>query len=64
MLPHLILIQPFSDCLIVGLCTAMAVLHLFSWDPLAFFFIHVLVWYIMDWFLLLVIQVRSSSSLK
>jgi len=56
MLPHLILIQPLSDCVILGLGSAWAVLHLFSWDPLAFFFIHLLLWYIMDWILLLVVQ--------
>ena len=57
MLPHLIFVQPLSDCIILGLASAWAVLYLFSWDPLAFFFIHLLVWYLMDWILLLVIQV-------
>jgi len=56
MLPHLIFVQPLSDCIILGLASAWAVLYLFSWDPLAFFFIHLLVWYLMDWILLLVIQ--------
>ena len=64
MLPHLIFVQPLSDCIILGLASAWAVLYLFSWDPLAFFFIHLLVWYLMDWILLLVIQVITVGLLR
>lgn len=56
MLPHMMFMEPLSECLVLGLASAWAVLYLFRWDPMAFFFIHVLLWFIMDWILLLIIQ--------
>lgn len=52
-------LEPFSECMVLGMLTAWSVLFIFRWDPLAFFFIHVLVWFLMDWSLLLIVQVRS-----
>jgi len=56
MCPLTTIFEPFSECMVLGAMTAWSVLFLFRWDPLAFFFVHLLLWFIMDWALLLVVQ--------
>lgn len=57
MLPHIILFEPLSECMVIGGCTAWAVSTLFKWDALAFYLIHILAWFMCDWVLLSVVQV-------
>jgi len=56
MCPFTTFCEPFSECMVLGAITAWSVLFLFRWDPLSFFFVHILVWFMMDWALLLVVQ--------
>ncbi|CAG5123396.1 unnamed protein product [Candidula unifasciata] len=48
--------EPPYQCLMQGLIMAFVTEHLFSWIPLVFFMGHVLVWFILDYILLCVIQ--------
>lgn len=69
MLPLTIILEPLSESVILGALVSWAVSTLFFWSPLAFFFVHCLVWFLMDYILLLVVQVwrfaliRSGTSL-
>ena len=56
MTPIAIFCEPFSECMLLGSLTTWSVMTVFGWDPLSFFFIHLLIWFLMDWILLLVIQ--------
>jgi len=60
MVPHTIVLEPLSECLILGACAAWAANTLSggSIDPYAFYMIHVLVWFLLDWILLNVMQVH------
>lgn len=62
MVPHTIVLEPLSECLILGACAAWAANTLSggSIDPYAFYMIHVLVWFLLDWILLNVMQVRYT----
>lgn len=62
MVPHTIVLEPLSECLILGACAAWAAHTLSggSIDPYAFYMIHVLVWFLLDWILLNVMQVHCS----
>ena len=37
MCPHTILLEPLSECMLLGCVTAWAVNFLFRWDPIFFF---------------------------
>ena len=64
MCPIATFFEPFSECMVLGAISAWSVLFLFRWDPLAFFFVHILLWFVMDWALLLVVQVIFYMLLK
>lgn len=57
MLPLVIIFEPLSECMVIGACTAWAVSVLFQWDVLGFYLVHILVWFLLDWILLSVVQV-------
>ncbi|XP_041348253.1 ceramide glucosyltransferase-like isoform X2 [Gigantopelta aegis] len=52
MLPHLMFLEPISECIIMGVCAALAFQYLFDFSPLAFFLLHVLVWFLLDYLLI------------
>ena len=56
MTPFASICEPFSECMLLGILTTWSVMTVFGWDPLSFFFLHLLIWFLMDWILLLVIQ--------
>ena len=56
MCPHLLLFEPLSECMVIGATGAWAAFYLFRCAPISFFLIHVLVWFLMDWALLHVVQ--------
>ncbi|KDR09706.1 hypothetical protein L798_15636, partial [Zootermopsis nevadensis] len=56
MVPHTILLEPLSECMVIGACASWAVSFLFRWDPLVFYLVHILVWFLLDWILLSIIQ--------
>ena len=56
MMPLTTFLEPFSECILMGLLTAWSVFYLFCWDPLLFFLLHILIWFLMDWVLIHVVQ--------
>lgn len=63
MVPPTILAEPFSECMVLGICIAFATRVLFRWDPIVVFLIHLLIWCILDWFLLRSVQVIKKHKL-
>ena len=59
MVPYTILLEPLSECVVIGACASWAIWFLFRWDPLVFYLVHVLVWFLLDWILLSIIQVQQ-----
>ena len=56
MIPMTILLEPLTECMLLGLLSAWSVFYLFRWDPISFFLIHILVWFLMDWILIHIVQ--------
>ncbi|XP_022915093.1 ceramide glucosyltransferase [Onthophagus taurus] len=56
MLPLIVIMEPLSECMVIGLGAAWAVNVLFKWDVLGFYLIHILMWFICDWILLSIVQ--------
>lgn len=64
MLPLVIIFEPLSECMVIGACAAWAVGVLFQWDVLGFYLVHILVWFLLDWILLSIVQVTTFSRLN
>jgi ceramide glucosyltransferase len=64
MIPFTIILEPLSECLILGAIAALSVNYLFQWDALVFYLVHILVWFLLDWILLSTVQVGFSSEKK
>lgn len=56
MIPLVTLIEPLSECVLLGAATAWACHYLFKWDPLVFYLVHLLIWFLCDFILLKIIQ--------
>lgn len=56
LIPITAVLEPTFECLLMGLWGAWAVSSLFDWSGLAFFFVHALLWFLLDYILLLVLQ--------
>ncbi|XP_037045557.1 ceramide glucosyltransferase isoform X2 [Bradysia coprophila] len=56
MVPTMILLEPLSECMIVGVFASWAVNVLFHWDSLVFYLVHILLWFLSDWILLSIVQ--------
>ena len=57
-------LEPMQECFILGLYTSWTVNILFGWNSLVFFMIHVLGWFLCDYMMLKLVQVRMISILK
>ncbi|XP_067640467.1 ceramide glucosyltransferase [Eurosta solidaginis] len=56
MVPTTILLEPLSECMLLGALASWSAGLLFSWDPLVFYLVHVLTWCLSDWILLSIVQ--------
>jgi len=56
MVPHTILLEPLSECFVLGIFAAWSINYLFRIDAFAIYLFHVLVWFLLDYMLLNVIQ--------
>lgn len=56
MLPTMILLEPLSECMILGGLASWSVSVLFHWDALVFYLVHILMWLLSDWLLLSIVQ--------
>lgn len=50
-----------SECMVLGCLASWAVNVLFQWDALPFYLVHILVWFLSDWIMLSVVQVRTDE---
>jgi ceramide glucosyltransferase len=57
MIPFVILLEPLSECMMIGAVTAWSVSVIFQWDFFVFYLVHILIWFICDWTLLRIVQV-------
>jgi ceramide glucosyltransferase len=64
MVPPTILLEPFTECMMLGICAAFSTRILFMWDPIVVFLVHLLIWCIIDWFLLRSVQNGSVPFTK
>jgi len=56
MCPHTILLEPTSECMVAGGLAAWAAYVICRIDPLVFYLIHVLCWFLSDWTLIHIVQ--------
>ncbi|XP_064612082.1 ceramide glucosyltransferase-like [Liolophura sinensis] len=56
MIPVIIILEPITECMLMGVLTSWAAQYLFSVSPLAFFLLHVLCWFLIDYMLMRVIE--------
>lgn len=49
MVPLVSLLEPFTECLLLGVCAALSLSFLLAADALAVFLAHVLSWFMCDW---------------
>lgn len=56
MVPTMILLEPLSECMVVGALASWSVSLLFHWDALVFYLVHILMWLLSDWLLLSIVQ--------
>lgn len=56
MVPQWTLLEPFSECMLLGLLGAMSLSFLLALDPFATFLFHVLLWFLFDYKLLCTVQ--------
>lgn len=56
MIPMVIIFEPLSECMVIGALAAWAVSILFLWDSVTFYLVHILVWFLCDWILLITVQ--------
>lgn len=60
MVPVITIVEPLSECVLLGAGSSWATHYLFNWDPLVFFLVHLLVWFLCDFMLLCIIQVSDN----
>jgi len=56
MCPHTILLEPISECMMAGGLAAWAAYVIFRFDPVVFYLVHVLFWFLSDWVLIHIVQ--------
>lgn len=56
MVPHTIILEPLSECMMLGLVASWAAVTLFQADYLSFFLTHTLVWFCSDWLMLIIVN--------
>ena len=57
MVPFTILMEPVTECLLLGTLGALAARCLLQVDLIVFYLVHVLSWFLLDWLMLSVVQV-------
>merc|ERR1712209_172760 len=56
MVPFTVFLEPFSECMLAGALASLSSYILFRTDPVCFYLIHVLCWFLADWILIHVVQ--------
>ena len=58
-LPVCMLLEPVSECLLLGLAIAWSLAVLLKWSPVGVLFMHCLIWFLLDYVLIRTIQVGA-----
>ena len=58
MVPFTTLMEPVTECLLLGALGALAARCLLQVDLIVFYLVHILSWFLLDWLMLSVVQVR------
>ena len=61
MIPFTTLMEPVTECLLLGALGALAARCLLQVDLIVFYLVHVLSWFLLDWLMLSVVQVRCRG---
>ncbi|KAI1280568.1 Ceramide glucosyltransferase [Halotydeus destructor] len=56
MVPHTIILEPLSECMILGIMAAWSLNFLLQVDPFAVYLFHLLLWFLLDYVLLCIVQ--------
>ncbi|XP_063397093.1 ceramide glucosyltransferase-like [Mytilus trossulus] len=56
LLPHLIILEPLSECMLMGACASWAIEYLFGISSMGVFLMHILLWFLLDYTLLRVVE--------
>lgn len=56
MVPTTILLEPLSECMVLGALASWSASIIFKWDPLVFYLVHILTWFLSDWIMLSIVQ--------
>jgi len=64
MVPLVMAGEPFTECMLLGILASISTRIVFHWDPIVVFLIHLLIWCILDWFLLKSVQNGSLPFTK
>ncbi|OWF51098.1 Ceramide glucosyltransferase [Mizuhopecten yessoensis] len=56
MLPHLIILEPISECMLMGVLISWALDFLFNVSPMTVFLLHTLMWFLSDYCLLRIVE--------
>ncbi|XP_033636856.1 ceramide glucosyltransferase-B-like [Asterias rubens] len=62
--PSTIIMEPFSEAIVCGICAAWAANFLLGWDPIVFFMVHTLQWFLLDYIQLRALQVEPLNMSK
>lgn len=62
MIPVFIILEPITECMLLGVLVSWAAQYLLSVSPLAFFLLHLLGWFLMDYMLMRIIEVSPANS--
>ncbi|XP_046546569.1 ceramide glucosyltransferase-like [Haliotis rubra] len=58
MLPTLVLLEPMSECMIIGVCASLAIQYLFDASALVVFLLHILCWFLLDYSLITTVELN------
>ncbi|XP_025090290.1 ceramide glucosyltransferase-like [Pomacea canaliculata] len=56
MLPTLIILEPLSECMVMGIFASWAVQYLFDFSAMGYFLLHVLLWFLLDYILFRIVM--------
>ncbi|KAK7087963.1 ceramide glucosyltransferase-like [Littorina saxatilis] len=56
MLPTLIVLEPLSECMLMGVAASWAVQYLFDFSAMGYFLLHVLLWFLLDYLMFRVVM--------
>lgn len=64
MIPMFIILEPLSECMMLGVLASLAAEYMFDISPMAFFLLHVLVWFLLDYILMQIVENQSLPMSK